>query len=95
MELLNIITEKKKPEIEEKNKEISTNNFQKDLFLLIGSLLIFFILALICFCWAIRSKIFTKVNLSKDISLNISTVVSNYFAFKDKADSERIVEINA
>lgn len=65
-------------------------NYTSILFLIIGV-----VIAFLLFMIMIKCKIFTRTELSKDISLNISSAVSRYFAFQDNKDKEKMIEVSA
>lgn len=66
------------------------SNYTAFLLLALGILAAFLIFILI-----IKCKIFTKTAIPNDISLNISSAVSRYFAFQDKNDKEKMIEVSA
>ena len=66
------------------------SNYTAVLLLTLGILAAFLIFVLI-----IKCKLFTKTAIPNDISMNISSVVSRYFAFQDKNDKEKMIEVSA
>lgn len=66
------------------------SNYTAGLLLALGILAAFLIFILI-----IKCKIFTKTAIPNDISMNISSAVSRYFAFQDKNDKEKMIEVSA
>ena len=75
-----------------KNPDTKTNdnNWVSILILIFGVIIAFLLFVII-----IKCKIFTRTELSKDITLNISSAVSRYFAFQDKNDNEKMIEVSA
>jgi hypothetical protein len=78
----------KHPTKNEKSQE--NNNFISILLLTIG-----IIAAFLLFVLLIKCKIFTRTTIPNDISLNINSAVSRYFAFQDKNDQEKMIEVSA
>lgn len=73
------------------NSSNSDNNLLFAVLILIIGLIAVFIL----FAFIIKCRIFTKTKLPQEITLNISSTVSRYFAFQDKNDKEKMIEVSA
>ena len=72
------------------NSVSTERNYTAVLLLTLGILVAFLLFILI-----IKCKIFTKTEIPNDISMNINSAVSRYFAFQDKNDKEKMIEVSA